>query len=281
MQDFFYGWYLKCQSETQTLAVIPAIHQMGEKHTCSIQIITEKDTGTVTFPANTFRLTGKNMCIEDNQFCKRGIRLSINTPELTLQGKLIFGSLFPLKYDIMGPFSFVPFMECRHRVWSMRHSVCGRITLNGQRYSFDNDLGYWEGDCGHSFPKRYAWTQCFLPGGSLMLSVADIPMAGFHFTGIIGVILWQGQEYRMASYLGARVIQIRNRMIRIIQGSMELEVRLFEETARPLMAPVQGAMVRTIHENASCRAFYQFRKKKSILFSLETDRASFEYEYPF
>lgn len=166
---------------------------MGEKHTCSIQIITEKDTGTVTFPANTFRLTGKNMCIEDNQFCKRGIRLSINTPELTLQGKLIFGSLFPLKYDIMGPFSFVPFMECRHRVWSMRHSVCGRITLNGQRYSFDNDLGYWEGDCGHSFPKRYAWTQCFLPGGSLMLSVADIPMAGFHFTGIIGVILWQGQ----------------------------------------------------------------------------------------
>ena len=281
MQDFFYGWYLKCQSETQTLAVIPAIHQMGEKRTCSIQIITEKDTGTATFPANAFRLTGKNMCIEDNQFCKRGIRLSINTPELTLQGKLIFGSLFPLKYDIMGPFSFVPFMECRHRVWSMRHSVCGRITLNGQRYLFDNDLGYWEGDCGHSFPKRYAWTQCFLPGGSLMLSVADIPMAGFHFTGIIGGILWQGQEYRMATYLGARVIQIRNRMIRIIQGSMELEVRLLEETARPLMAPVQGAMVRTIHENASCRAFYQFRKKKRILFSLETDRASFEYEYPF
>ena len=85
----------------------------------------------------------------------------------------------------------------------------------------------------------------------------------------------------MASYSGARVIQIRNRMIRIIQASMELEVRLLEETARPLMAPVQGAMVKTIHKNASCRAFYQFRKKKSILFSLETDRASFEYEYPF
>ena len=85
----------------------------------------------------------------------------------------------------------------------------------------------------------------------------------------------------MASYSGARVIQIRNRMIRIIQGSMELEVPLLEETARPLMAPVQGALVRPIHETASCRAFYQFRKKKSILFSLETDRASFEYEYPF
>ena len=27
-----------------------------------------------------------------------------------------------------------------------------------------------------------------------MLSVADIPMAGIRFTGIIGVVLWRGKE---------------------------------------------------------------------------------------
>lgn len=27
MKSFFYGWYFKCQSDTQTFAVIPAIHQ--------------------------------------------------------------------------------------------------------------------------------------------------------------------------------------------------------------------------------------------------------------
>ena len=27
-----------------------------------------------------------------------------------------------------------------------------------------------------------------------MLSIADIPMAGIHFTGIIGVVLWQTQK---------------------------------------------------------------------------------------
>lgn len=279
MQDFFYGWYLKCQSATQTLAVIPAVHQTKEERTCSIQIITEKDTWTVTFPANAFQRTGKNMQIGENQFCKKGIRLAINTPDLSLKGKLCFGSLSPLKYDIMGPFAIVPFMECRHFVWSMRHLVCGRINLNGQKYVFENDLGYWEGDCGYSFPKSYVWTQCFLPNGSLMLSVADIPMAGIHFTGIIGVVLWKGQEYRLATYLGAKVIQIKNKMLRIVQGNMELEVRLLEETAKPLKAPDQGAMVRTIHENASCRAFYQFRKGSRILFSLESNRASFEYEY--
>lgn len=281
MQDFFYGWYLKCQSATQTLAVIPAIHQTGRERTCSIQIITEKEALAVTFPAHAFRRTGKNIYIEENLFCKRGIRLAINTLDIKIKGKLYFGSLCPLKYNIMGPFACVPFMECRHSVWSMCHSVNGNINLNGQKYLLKNDLGYWEGDYGHSFPKRYVWTQCFLPNGSLMLSVADIPLAGIQFTGIIGVVLWKGQEYRLATYLGARVIQLRNKMIRLVQGSMELEVRLLEEVARPLKAPDQGAMVRTIHENASCRAFYQFRKENRILFSLETNRASFEYEYPF
>ena len=112
-----------------------------------------------------------------------------------------------------------------------------------------------------------------------MLSVADIPMAGIHFTGIIGVILWRGKEYRIATYLGARVVQLENKMVRVIQGSLELDVRLLEAAERPLKAPSKGDMVRTIHESASCRAFYRFRKKGHILFEFETDRASFEFEY--
>lgn len=77
------------------------------------------------------------------------------------------------------PFKYVPFMECRHSVWSMRHSVSGTVYINGQEYSFQNAWGYWEGDRGHSFPKEYLWTQCCFDGGSLMLSVAEIPIAGF------------------------------------------------------------------------------------------------------
>jgi hypothetical protein len=38
-------------------------------------------------------------------------------------------------------------------------------------------------------------------------------------------------------------------------------------------------MVRTIHESASCRAFYRLRKEGCILFAFETDKASFEFEY--
>lgn len=279
MFHYFYGWYLKCQSDTQTLALIPAVHSAGNKRTCSIQVITDEDAWTVTYTGDSFRRTKGNIIIGKNRFGKKGIFLAIRTPELTVRGKLDFGPLFPLKYDIMGPFALAPFMECRHSVWSMRHPVRGAVDINGQKYFFQNAWGYWEGDRGRSFPKEYIWTQCCFRGGAVMLSVADIPMAGIHFTGIIGFVLWRGKEYRIATYLGARAVKIEDKAVRVKQGNLELDVRLLEESKRPLKAPLKGDMVRTIHESASCRAFYRFRKRGCTLFAFETDRASFEFEY--
>ncbi|MGN0406570.1 MAG: tocopherol cyclase family protein, partial [Bariatricus sp.] len=205
---------------------------------------------------------------------------------LAVEGRLSYGALTPLKYDIMGPFSLVPFMECRHSVWSMQHSVFGRIMLNGESYEFEHALGYWEGDRGYSFPKKYAWTHCFFQGGSLMLSVAEIPVPGFSFTGksisftgVIGIVWWRGKEFRFATYLGARVVENAEGRLRVVQKGMELEVRLLETGGYPLKAPELGNMVRTIHESASCRAFYRLRIHGKSVFAFETERASFEYEY--
>lgn len=297
-RGWFYGWYFKCQSDTQTLAVIPAVHQTGRKRTCSVQIITEKQSWTVPFPGETFQRKGKTISIGKNRFGEKGIRLAICAQGLKIKGKLAFGPLFPLRYDIMGPFVFVRFMECRHSIWSMKHGVKGTVSVNGEKYSFDNAAGYWEGDRGRSFPKEYIWTQCSFPegartvasettpetfgsfqAGAIMLSVADIPLAGFRFRGIIGVVLLNGKEYRLATYLGAKAARIRNGLVRITQGSLELEAELLERTGKPLKAPAKGDMVRTIHESAACRARYRFRRKGRTLLAFETDRASFEYEY--
>ena len=279
MLSFFYGWYMKCQSETKTLAVIPAVHRVGRKRTCSIQVITDSGAWIVTFPGKAFCRSGNAITIGKNRFSEKGVWLEIRTPELNVKGRLKFGPLTPLRYDIMGPFALVPFMECRHSVWSMHHSVSGTVFLNGEKFTFQNACGYWEGDRGRSFPKEYLWTQCSFPGGSLMLSVADIPAMWIHFTGIIGVVLWRGKEYRLATYLGARIVEHRDRKVRIRQRDLELEVQLLSETDKPLRAPKQGAMARTIRENAACRSFYRFQKGGRTLFSFETNRASFEYEY--
>lgn len=279
MKGYFYGWYMKCQSDTQTLVIIPAIHGAGRERTCSIQFIIEDEVFIVTFPGEMFCRKDNCISIGRNRFDKNGIRLEIKTSELDIKGKIDFGPLRPIKYDIMGPFALVPFMECRHSVWSMRHQINGKVYVNGQKYIFSRSVGYWEGDRGRSFPKEYAWTQCIFPEGSLMLSVADIPLAGMHFTGIIGIVIWKGKEYRFATYLGAKAVQKNDGRLCVVQGKMELRARLLEKKDKPLNAPINGDMIRIIHESATCRAFYQFRISGHTIFSFETSRASFEYEY--
>ena len=166
-------------------------------------------------------------------------------------------------------------------VGSMQHTVNGKLLVNGIKYEFKDAKGYWEGDTGCSFPKDYLWTQSFLPeNGSLMLSVADIPFPGFHFTGVIGVILWKGKEYRIATYLGASAKEIKDGGAVIKQGDMTLKVQLIESRGKALKAPVSGSMVRTIHESATCKASYEFWIGSDMIFKVVTDRATFEYEYP-
>lgn len=275
----FYGWYFKCQSDAQTLAIIPAVHRTGRNRTCSLQIITERQSWTVSLSGEAFCRRGRTISIAGNRFGERGIRLAVCAPGLEAEGSLKFGPLFPIKYSIMGPFSLIPFLECRHSIWSMKHTVRGNVRINGETYSFKRAQGYWEGDRGRSFPREYIWTQCSFPGGALMLSVADIPLAGFHFRGIIGIVLLDGREYRLATYLGAKAAEIRNGRVRAVQGSLELEAVMLERTGKPLRAPEKGDMLRTIHENAACRAVYRFRAQGRTLLAFETDRASFEYEY--
>lgn len=278
--DHFYGWYFKCQSESQTLAVIPSFHKSKAGSFCAVQLITDEASWTVCYPHSSFQKRGRSITIGENRFSPRGFSLHLQRNGLSAVGAVRFGPPTPIRYDIMGPFRYVPFLECRHSVFSMRHTVDGVLSVNGVPYTFSNGAGYMEGDRGYSFPREYAWTQCCFDGGSLMLSVAEIPLFGFRFTGIIGVILFEGREYRLATYLGARAVRIQDGTLQIRQGDMGFTAKLLAEKAQPLHAPVRGAMVRTIHESASCQASYRFQKAGKTLFSFTASNASFEYEYP-
>ena len=60
---------------------------------------------------------------------------------LSLHGALQCGPFTPLKSDIMGPFRFLPGMECSHGVISMGHTLEGTLTLNGAVLDFAGGTG--------------------------------------------------------------------------------------------------------------------------------------------
>ena len=279
MFGYFDGWYFKCESNTQTFAVIPAYHETQREGSCSIQIITKDGAWNIPYSKEAYKKGKDFIQIDDNYFGRKGLRLHIKTEDVCAIGRIEFGEISPLRYDIMGPFVLVPFMECRHSIYSMRYAICGNMCINHKQYDFSNGLGYWEGDRGKSFPKRYAWTQCMLPHGSVVLSVADIPLAGTQFIGMIGVVLWKGQEHRFATYLGGRVIFNQDGWLSVRQGRMTLDAKQIEKSHHPLNAPVTGEMVRTIHESLRAKAYYRFTIDETIVFAYKVENASFEYEY--
>ncbi|MGN0518072.1 MAG: hypothetical protein ACI4II_05055 [Acutalibacteraceae bacterium] len=279
MKKYFCGWYFKCQSENHTVAIIPAFHIADSTKSSSIQIITDNGSLCCSFDYEKFKKNKSEVELADCTFNKNGLKLYIAKDGVCAYGEICFGDFVPIKYDIMGPFKYVPFMECRHSVVSMIHSADGILEINGEKFIFNNAYGYIEGDRGRSFPKRYAWSHSFFDEGSIMLSVADIPFCGGCFTGIICAVYWRDKEYRIATYLGARVSKINDGEIVIKQGDLTLTAILMDEKSYTLNAPISGNMVRTIHENASCRAYYKVERGKKLLFEFETDKASFEYEY--
>lgn len=276
---YFKGWYFKCCTGEKTVAFIPAYHYSNNRRTASLQIITDHTAYHLPFESLEYSDEPLSVKIGNCDFGAKGIHLNFRDQHFKFEGSLLFRSLSPIRYNIMGPFALVPFMQCRHSVYSMTHEIDGQIIFNDQLFEFHHGTGYIEGDRGYSFPKRYIWTQCCFKNGSLLLSVADIPLLGIHFTGIIGVVFLNGKEYRIATYLGARVKRIEKNTVTVKQGNFEFTAMLLKNNAQPLLAPVNGNMCRTIHESASCKAYYCFSYKDEVLCEFVSDKAGFEFEY--
>ena len=98
--------------------------------------------------------------LEGSSFSAKGLTLALPN----LSGSLQFSNhaYFPKKFlapGIMGPFTFVPRMQCYHGIVSMDHRINGELVYHGEKISFDGGKGYLEKDWGRSFPNAYIWMQ--------------------------------------------------------------------------------------------------------------------------
>ncbi|MEG1943586.1 MAG: hypothetical protein RR049_07190, partial [Angelakisella sp.] len=146
-RSYFEGWYLKHQIGDRMLAVIPAFHlDYKGKASASVQIITENGSYWLEYPSEAFKVHPKRFCVKvgDSSFSQRGVRLNIRGEGITLVGQLSYGEFTPLASDIMGPFRFLPNMQCNHGVLSLCHSLTGALVLNGERLDFTGGVGYIE-----------------------------------------------------------------------------------------------------------------------------------------
>jgi hypothetical protein len=282
---FFDGYYVKVVDSKSAVAAIFGRNNSKEKKSSFIQVITHDNSYKVMFDYEDYRVTAKpfSVSVGTNRADAGGMTLDIEDGELCIRANFSFGEFTPIKYDAMGFFRFFPFMECKHKVVSMGHHAVGKISIGEQEFSFENGLGYIEGDSGRSFPSKYFWTQCnsfdSINNLSVMASCAVIPYLGLKFIGKICIIHYNGREHRLATYRGARAKTFAKNKLVIKQGRkvLEIEVVDVDKNMRDLLAPDCGDMSRIITETVMTTINYKYSVSGKVIFDVASDCAAFEY----
>ncbi len=186
---YFEGWYFKHVSAKldHVYSFIPGVALTKTDKHAFIQVIDgiTGQTWNVKYPLSEFDYSKKEFHVRvgKSNFFEKGIKLNIDVPDLKTKGEISYGDF--VKYPssvfspgIMGWYSFVPFMECKHGIGSILHKLNGSLTINNSEINFNEGTCYIEKDWGTSFPESWIWLHCNTfekPGSSFTFSVAKIP----------------------------------------------------------------------------------------------------------
>lgn len=286
--SYFEGWYFKCISKDRrhALAFIPgmAVAPDGRKH-AFIQLI-HAETGRTyyfSFPYEKFA-AAKNrfdVNIAGNRFGPNGLQVELDQAGIgKVLGSLTFTDcreypISPLHPGIMGPFSFVPNMECNHVIIHLAHRITGRVVIDGNELDFDGGAGYIEKDYGRSFPKTYVWLQAshFDSGeASFVFSRARIPFMGSSFPGFFAYFTdFAGISARFATYNGSKLIEWEvDKASGLCRGRLSnkaftLVFQADMAEGGTLRAPVDGLMDREIIESIRAQVKVELFDRKGRL----------------
>lgn len=282
-KNYFEGWYFKITSHNYGVSFIPGINIEGKNKNAFIQVITNETSYFVSYDIKDFKFSTKPFYIKikNNIFTKENINLDIldYTQSLKISGKVIFTNsqninVSPFSPNIMGPFSYLPFMECNHAILSMKNTAYGSIKINDSILNFNNGIGYIEKDWGSSFPKSYIWCQgnnFDNSDASFMLAVADIPFKLFHFKGVICDFIVNNKDFRFATYNDAKLINcnIDDNLLNITlkKGNYVLNVNSVCNNCFKLLAPIKGKMEKDVFESISSDIEVTLRKENVLVFS--------------
>lgn len=266
---YFEGWYYKLidASQKNVWAIIPGVaySQSPNDGHAFIQVI-EANSCTVhyfKYNVNSFKFNNKDFHIEieNNYFNRKGIILDLNNDNISIKGELSFNNIipFPKKFfnpGIMGPFSFIPFMECYHGIVNIHHEIEGKLFENNSEIDFTSGYGYIEKDWGKSFPESWIWLQSnhfSQTDVSVMFSIAKVPWFRSHFIGFLSFLRIGNKVLPFATYTGAKIkkLQYENNILNVSIYSYKhtLEMEATFSKGGVLKAPKNGMMNRDITES--------------------------------
>jgi len=266
---YFEGWYFKLADAEgqQPYAIIPGIF-LGSNPHAFVQVLDGRagNASYYRFALEDFRADGERFAVEvaGSRFGREGIDLDI-PPEGSggapgIRGSVRFEGWHPWPVTltspgVMGPYSFVPFMECNHGILSLDHALAGELAVGERTTRYEGGRGYVEKDWGRRFPSGYVWTQSNhfdTEGVCVTASVARIPWLTGDFRGFLVGILHSGVLHRFTTYNGGEIEHLRlsdtHLHLRVRNRDHRLELESRKAEGGVLHAPYENAMIERVAE---------------------------------
>lgn len=264
---YFEGWYFKhvAKDLVHVYAFIPGISLNPQNPHAFIQVINGLTGATqyIEYPVSLFNFSKKHFEVQvgDSVFTTDSMLLNIDSPLIRVSGRLNYSAR--VKYPssrfspgIMGWYSFVPFMECKHGVVSVSHQIEGSLLVDGEYIAFSGGKGYIEKDWGKSFPESWIWFQSnnFMNSDAcIMISIAKIPWLGSYFTGFLGFLYHHGTFYPFSTYNKSEITLLQLTGEKLTIGfrnkNHTLKVVASLKKSGILLSPKSGEMSRRIKES--------------------------------
>lgn len=281
-KNYFEGWYFKNTNGKKGISFIPGIHINHTMSKAFIQVITSQSSYYIDYDIKDYQFNQEPFFIKigNNTFSKKGINIDIEdkSQNLKIYGNIQYSNSKNIhtnfiKPNIMGPFSYIPSMECNHAILSMENTAQGCININQDKITFEQDIGYIEKDWGSSFPKSYIWCQgnnFKKEKASFMLSIANIPFKIFQFRGIICALLIGDKEFKFTTYNGSKIQEYDSNRhlinITLKRGRYSLNIKAKNQEELKLTAPIKGKMEKEIFESISSVATVTLKRKDKVIF---------------
>lgn len=293
-KNYFEGWYLKHVSSdlSHSIAFIPGISLSKDQHSF-IQVL-----NGLTGESFYLRYDLKKFSFEPGKFAIRigksffsdhFSEIEILSETINVSGKIEYVDIYPyprtlINPGIMGWYSFVPFMECKHAVVSTTHRLKGTLEINGLTIDFGNGKGYIEKDWGTSFPESWIWIQCNHfnnDDASFMFSLAKIPWRGKYFIGFLGFLQNGDHFYTFATHNRSKITNLEqtgNKLeIGILNKDFTISAAISVNQFIELKAPRLGIMDRYMKESVdSDLEIIMKDRKENMIHELKGRRAGLE-----
>lgn len=294
-KNYFEGWYYKHVSHglEHVFSFIPGISLNDKDPHAFIQMLdgARGESTYFRYPLSEFDYSKKKLHLKigDSVFTDRFINLAIRKDNQRIFGRIDYSNIvsYPgslLSPGIMGWYSFVPFMECKHGIVSANHDLTGGLFINDRPYDFDYGKGYIEKDWGTSFPESWLWIQANNfndHNTSLQFSVAKIPWRGNFFIGFIAFLYLKGKFHIFSTYNRSEIQEIKhtgNSVFIVLKNRQHtLKIYSARSISGELKAPVAGDMTRKIKESIDSRvsiALYDDSGK--VIYTDSSSRAGIE-----